>query len=279
MAAGEPRRFAVYTPGQAISDARRREAAIADEILAALNQRRVLVAYQPVVAAADGRVAFYEALLRVKQEDGEIVGPSAYLPVAEKVGLVDQLDQRVLELALDRLVAEPGLRVSVNVSVATLRAPGWLERLKVLLGAHPGAASRLIVEIIETLALEPVEEIERLLAAMKSLGLKIAMDDFGAGHTSFRNLRRLGIDIVKIDGAFVQNVACSLDDRVFVRSLADLARHLGLTTVAEWVEDEEARRLLRDWGVDLLQGRLLGRPELYEPGGAATTAPRSLAAG
>ena len=121
MAAGEPRRFALYTPGQAISDANRREAAVADEILAALNQRRILVAYQPVVAAADGRVAFYEALLRVRQEDGEIVGPATYLPIAEKVGLVDQLDQRVLELALDRLVAEPALRVSVNVSVATLR--------------------------------------------------------------------------------------------------------------------------------------------------------------
>ena len=265
MAAGEPRRFALYAPGQAVSDATRREAAIADEILAALNQRRVLVAYQPVVNATDGRVAFYEALLRVRQEDGEIVGPAAYLPVAEKMGLVDQLDQRILEQALDRLTAEPGLRVSVNFSVATLRSPGWLDRLKSLLGAHPGAASRLIVEIVETLALEPVDEIERLLAAMKGLGLKIAMDDFGAGHTSFRNLRRLGIDIVKIDGAFVQNVACSLDDRVFVRSLADLSRHLGLTTVAEWVEDEEARRLLRDWGVDLLQGQLLGRPELYDP--------------
>jgi len=278
MSAGEPRRFAVYTPGQAISEARRREAAVADEILAALNQRRVLVAYQPVVAAADGRVAFYEALLRVRQEDGEIVGPAAYLPVAEKMGLVDQLDQRVLELALDRLVAEPGLRVSVNFSVATLRSPGWLDRLKSMLGAHPGTASRLIVEVVETLALEPVDEIERLLAAMKLLGLKIAMDDFGAGHTSFRNLRRLGIDIVKIDGAFVQNVACSLDDRVFVRSLADLARHLGLTTVAEWVEDEEARRLLRDWGVDLLQGRLLGRPEIYEPAVVAPTSPRARAA-
>ena len=277
MAAGEPRRFAVYTPGQAISDAHRLEAAVADEILAALNQRRVLVAYQPVVGAADGRVAFYEALLRVRQEDGEIVGPAAYLPVAEKAGLIDQLDQRVLELALDRLAAEPTLRVSVNFSVATLRSPGWLDRLKALLGARPGVASRLIVEIVETLALEPVDEIERLLGAMKSLGLKVAMDDFGAGHTSFRNLRRLGIDIVKIDGAFVQNVACSLDDRVFVRSLADLARHLGLTTVAEWVEDEETRRLLRDWGVDLLQGRLLGRPELHEPAAAATTAPRSLA--
>jgi diguanylate cyclase (GGDEF)-like protein len=279
MAAGEPRRFALYTPGQAVSEAQRREAAVADEILAALNQRRVLVAYQPVVAAADGRVAFYEALLRVRQEDGEIVGPAAYLPVAEKMGLVDQLDQRVLELALDRLVAEPGLRVSVNFSVATLRSPGWLDRLKSMLGAHPGAASRLIVEVVETLALEPVEEIERLLAAMKALGLRIAMDDFGAGHTSFRNLRRLGIDIVKIDGAFVQNVACSLDDRVFVRSLADLARHLGLTTVAEWVEDEEARRLLRDWGVDLLQGQLLGRPEIYEPAAASPTSPRARAAG
>jgi diguanylate cyclase (GGDEF)-like protein len=279
MAAGEPHRFAVYTPGQAVSDAQRREAAVADEILAALNQRRVLVAYQPVVAAVDGRVAFYEALLRVRQEDGEIVGPAAYLPVAEKMGLVDQLDQRVLELTLDRLVAEPGLRVSVNVSVATLRSPGWLDRLKSLLGAHPGAASRLIVEVVETLALEPVDEIERLLAAMKALGLKIAMDDFGAGHTSFRNLRRLGIDIVKIDGAFVQNVACSLDDRVFVRSLADLARHLGLTTVAEWVEDEEARRLLHNWGVDLLQGHLLGRPEIYEPAAAAPPSPRARAAG
>jgi len=273
MAAGEPRRFALYTPGQAISDARRRETAVADEILAALNQRRVLVAYQPVVAAADGRVAFYEALLRVRREDGEIVGPAEYLPVAEKAGLIDQIDQRMLELALDRLVAEPDLRVSVNFSVATLRSPGWLDRLKSMLGAHPGAASRLIVEVVETLALEPVDEIERLLAAMKALGLKIAIDDFGAGHTSFRNLRRLGIDIVKIDGAFVQNVACSLDDRVFVRSLADLARHLGLTTVAEWVEDEEARRLLRDWGVDLLQGQLVGRPEIYEPATVSPPAP------
>jgi diguanylate cyclase (GGDEF)-like protein len=277
QAAGEPRRFAIYAPGQALSEARRREGAIADEVIAALNQRRVVVAYQPVVAAADGRVVFHEALLRLRQEDGEIVGPDVLLPVAEKLGLIAQLDQRVFELALDRLVAEPALNLSVNVSVLTLRSPGWVERLAASLGARPGTASRLIVEIVETLALEPIEEIERLLQRMKGLGLRIAMDDFGAGHTSFRNLRRLGIDIVKIDGAFVQNVARSLDDRVFVRSLADLARHLGLATVAEWVEDEEARRLLRDWGVDLLQGRLLGRPELYDPPAAAPL--RTAAAG
>jgi EAL domain-containing protein (putative c-di-GMP-specific phosphodiesterase class I) len=100
---------------------------------------------------------------------------------------------------------------------------------------------------------------------MKALGIAVAMDDFGAGHTSFRNLRRLRIDIVKIDGAFVQNIARSLDDRFFVRTLADLARHLGIQTVAEWVEDAETRRLLGEWRIDYLQGHFLGRPEIHEP--------------
>ena len=129
QAAGELRRFALYAPGQALSEMQRREAAIADEILAALNQRRIVAAYQPVVGAVDGRVAFHEALLRLRQEDGEIVGPEALVPVAEKLGLVAQLDQRMLELALDRLAAEPELSVSVNVSVLTLRSPGWIDRL------------------------------------------------------------------------------------------------------------------------------------------------------
>ena len=201
----------------------------------------------------------------MRRDDGGLVGPEVLLPVAEKIGLVTQLDQRVLELALDRLAAEPDLRVAVNISVSTLRAPDWLDRLKAALATRPGTAQRLIVEIVETLAIEPIEEAARVLGRMKALGVAIAMDDFGAGHTSFRNLRRLGVDIVKIDGAFVQNVARSLDDRFFVRTLAELARHLGIQTVAEWVEDAEARRLLGEWEIDYLQGYFLGRPEIYEP--------------
>jgi EAL domain-containing protein (putative c-di-GMP-specific phosphodiesterase class I) len=91
------------------------------------------------------------------------------------------------------------------------------------------------------------------------------MDDFGAGHTSFRNLRALGVDMVKIDGAFVQNIARSADDRFFVRTLVDLARHLRIATVAEWVEDSEAMRILVESGIDYLQGFHLGRAELWEP--------------
>ena len=157
--AAKQSRYALYTPGQALSEAQRREAAIADEIIAALNQRRIVVAYQPIVATQSGAVAFHEALLRVRQEDGAIVGPEILLPVAEKVGLVTQLDQRVFELALDRLSAEPDLKVSVNISVATLRSPDWLERHEG--GAQPAPrrrATRLIVEIVETLAVEPIDE-------------------------------------------------------------------------------------------------------------------------
>ncbi|MGD0639196.1 MAG: bifunctional diguanylate cyclase/phosphodiesterase [Roseiarcus sp.] len=265
QAAGEATRCALYAPGEAQSEAQRRETAIADEIVSALNQRRIVLAYQPVVATKGGRTAFLEALLRVRQDGGGLVGPETLLPVAEKLGLVAQLDHRVLELALDRLAAEPGLRIAVNISVATLRAPDWIDRLKAALAIRPGLAGRLIVEIVETLAIEPIDEAVRVLGHMKALGVAIAMDDFGAGHTSFRNLRRLGVDIVKIDGAFVQNVARSLDDRFFVRTLAELARHLGIETVAEWVEDAEARRLLGEWQIDYLQGHLLGRPEIYEP--------------
>ena len=100
------------------------------------------------------------------------------------------------------------------------------------------------------------------LDAMKALGVTLAIDDFGAGHTSFKHLRNFPVDIVKIDGAFIQNLSRSTNDRFFVQTLIDLAHHLGLTTVAEWVEDEETARLLTSWGVDYLQGDHCGVPFL-----------------
>ena len=100
---------------------------------------------------------------------------------------------------------------------------------------------------------------------MKNFGSRIAIDDFGAGYTSFRNLRKLGVDIVKIDGAFVQNIARSADDRAFVQTLIDLARRLNIKTVVEWVQDEEAAVMLREWGCDYIQGRLIGLASPQRP--------------
>jgi diguanylate cyclase (GGDEF)-like protein len=252
------RRFVSYTSSLARDDARLQALHVADSIVSALQDRRVELAFQPIVHAANGAVAFHEALLRMRLPDGSTVTPGALLPVAEKAGLVSLLDQRVMGLALTRLAAEPDLSVSVNCSMNTLLDPEWPDRLAQSLADRPQLASRLIVEITETAMIEDFASTRHLIGACKRLGVKVAMDDFGAGHTSFRNLRDLAFDIVKIDGAFIKNVVTSEDDRFFVRTLVDLARHLSLEVVAEWVEDETTAAILRDMGVTYFQGELFG---------------------
>jgi EAL domain-containing protein (putative c-di-GMP-specific phosphodiesterase class I) len=180
------------------------------------------------------------------------------VPVAEKLGLVRMLDYRMIELAVQELVDTPQLNLSVNVSPASTLDPNWSSGLAALLRANPGTAERLIVEITETAAIQDIDDTRGFVRRLKDLGCRIAIDDFGAGHTSFRNLRRLGADIVKIDGEFVQNIVKSEEDRAFVHTLLDLSRRLGHQTVAEWVQDEEAAALLAGWGCDYLQGALVG---------------------
>jgi EAL domain-containing protein (putative c-di-GMP-specific phosphodiesterase class I) len=156
------------------------------------------------------------------------------------------------------LAGSPGVELSLNISPDTTMDPDWWASIESLMRAHPGAAERLIVEITETVAIQDIDELRGFVTRLKNLGSRIAIDDFGAGYTSFRNLRKLGVDIVKIDGAFVQNIAHSADDRAFVQTLIDLARRLNIKTVAEWVQDDQSASMLRDWGCDYIQGRLIG---------------------
>jgi diguanylate cyclase (GGDEF)-like protein len=251
-------RFAPYVPSLAREDARIRYLQISDEIVAALNQGRVVLALQPVVVAKTHELAFYEALLRLDGEEGQLITPSTILPVAEKTGLIQLIDQRMLELAAAQLAHDAALRLSLNVSGMSLLDQQWLERLRAACKRHSGIADRLIIEITETSAISDIDATRRAIEGVKACGAKIAMDDFGAGHTSFRNLRSLHVDLLKIDGAFVQNLSVSEDDRVFVRTLVELANHLGIPTVAEWVEDEESATILAGWGVDYLQGHYFG---------------------
>jgi len=201
----------------------------------------------------------------VQRADGSLLPVHDVVPLAESLGLVRLLDHRVLELVLDELVAAPSLNASVNVSAASTVDPDWWAALAAMLRAHQGVGARLTVEITETAAIHDIDETRGFVARVKDLGCRIAIDDFGAGYTSFRNLRKLGVDLVKIDGAFVQNLKRSDDDRAFVHTLIDLARRLGLETVAEWVQDEEAAAMLADWGCDYLQGELVGLASTERP--------------
>jgi EAL domain-containing protein (putative c-di-GMP-specific phosphodiesterase class I) len=247
--------FHAYLPNVERDARRRANIRATEEIIAALNARRICLVHEPVVDIGSRRPAFYECLLAVNE----------VVPLAERLGLVRMLDHRVLELVLAELADAPALVASLNVSAASTADPDWWGALVGTLRGNPGIGERLIVEITETAAIDDIDETRGFVARVKDLGCRIAIDDFGAGSTSFRNLRKLGVDLVKIDGAFVQNLRRSDDDRAFVHTMIDLARRLGLQTVAEWVQDEDAAAMLADWGCDYLQGALIGLASAETP--------------
>jgi diguanylate cyclase (GGDEF)-like protein len=257
--------FEAYRPSVERDMLRRESIRATDEIVAALNERRIVVAYEPVVETRARRPAFYEGLMRIRRADGRLIPASAVIPIAERLGLVRLIDCRVLELVLADLAATPELHASVNVSPETAGDPDWWSVLSAQVRAHPDIAGRLTLEITETAAVHHIGDASGFVTRAKDLGCRIAIDDFGAGFTSFRNLRKLQVDIVKIDGSFVQNLKRSAHDRAFVRSLIELGRALGLKTVAEWVQDEEAAGLLAAWGCDYLQGELVGAASTERP--------------
>jgi len=261
--------FALWRPNVERDAQRRVNIRVTDEIVTALNDRRIVAAFEPVVEARSRNAAFYECLVRMEQGDGQVLLAPDVVPVAERLGLIRMVDHRILEIVVHELVASPDVHLSLNISPETTMDPDWSASIESLMRTHPGAAERLIVEITETVAIQDIDDIRGFVTRLKNFGSKIAIDDFGAGYTSFRNLRKLGVDIVKIDGAFVQNIARSADDRAFVQTLIDLARRLGIKTVAEWVQDEEAAVMLREWGCDYIQGRLIGLASPQRPWAAA----------
>lgn len=254
--------FAVYTTSAQRESARMRLMAVADETIAALHDRRLVFAYQPIVSAQTREIAHHECLLRMVRADGAVLGAGYFIPAAEQLGLVRLVDRHALEMMVAKLHAHPSVNLAVNVSGTTARDPSWLQSFVEYVRANQSVAPRLIVELTETAALHDFEESARFISGLRELGCRVAIDDFGAGYTSFRNLKMLRVDMVKIDGAYVRDLANSPENQIFVRSLVDLAKNFKLETVAEWVGSEEDAELLHKLGVDYLQGFHIGEPRL-----------------
>ena len=244
------------------ADARRRLIAIGDEIIAALDDQRLKLAYQPIVAAKSRKPEHYECLVRLQRKDGTFCAAGEFIPAAETLGLVRLVDRRALEIAVAQLYTHEDVRLSINVSGTTAGDHAWLTNFINYMHEHRGVSQRVTVELTETAALQAFEENARFISRLREMGCRVAIDDFGAGYTSFRNLRNLQVDIVKIDGAYVKNLARSPDNQLFVRTLVDLAKNFQLETVAEWVGSEEDAALLEAFGVDYFQGFYFGEPAL-----------------
>jgi len=257
--------FIAYRPSPERLSVRGLNARCAAEIVSSLRENRFVLAYQPIVTARDHETVFHEALLRMSCEDGDTVAAVHLIPIAEKLGLVRLIDRTVMNMAIDKLIRHPKAVLSLNVSGTTATDPRWFTQLTDLLRDNRQVTDRLIIEITETVALNDLDETVRFISSLRELGCKVAIDDFGAGYTSFRNLKVLNVDMVKIDGSFCEHLSENRDNQYFVRSLVDLARKFDLKTVAEWVQDDRDAELLSGWGVDYLQGNFFGPANLVAP--------------
>jgi diguanylate cyclase (GGDEF)-like protein len=247
-------------------------------IAEALTQDRFELRFQPIVAVTTGEIVHYEALLRMRDPQGDMVYPDRFVPVAEKTGQIQAIDHWVLSHALGIMNARPELHLSVNLSANAMDDPLLLPDVEQLLKRFGVEPMRLTFEITETAAINSILRATRLMRGIQRLGCRFALDDFGSGYASYAYLRQLPVDDVKVDGAFIRNLSRSREDRIFVKAITDIAHGMGKRVIAEFVEDGDILRVLVELGVDFAQGYHFGRPvPLSEcPGLAATRVGRSV---
>lgn len=228
-----------------------------EQIRQAIEDDRFVVYSQPIVDLESGAVAREELLVRMRNEHGDIIPPSSFLPTAERFNLIGEIDRLMVENGL-RLAGE-GRAVSINLSGGSIGDPEITGRVSAAISA--GLDPRLVgFEITETSAVTNMEASVAFAGRLERLGCELALDDFGTGFGSFSYLRRLPIQVIKIDVEFVRELPHNLTDYHLVRALVSLAGSLGQKTVAEGVEDAAGIELLRRMGVDFAQGYFLGRP-------------------
>lgn len=264
--------FVRYQHTEAKKRDSRHQVAVSEQVMKALRSGRLIFAYQPLVSAVERKVLGHECLLRMVEDDGSITVAGQFMPVIERLGLIRDVDRYVLERAVEELTAHDEATFSINASAMTVNDRSWLRLLFALLRNAPDVAERLTVEITETVALQDNEETTDFVAQVRDLGCRVALDDFGAGYTSFRHLKSLAVDSVKIDGAYVRGVSGNVDNQLFVRTLLGLAKGFNLSTVAECVETEEDAQALTIQGVDSLQGYYFGKPAIEPPWSESSTA-------
>jgi diguanylate cyclase (GGDEF)-like protein/PAS domain S-box-containing protein len=232
----------------------------------AIEHNQFILVGQPIVDTRSRQTSTHEILIRLRDEHGALIMPNGFLPAAERFGLSADIDRWVIVNAI-RILAErrheiPNLHYSLNLSGQTLSEPGVCDLVILELrrtGLDPAA---LTFEVTETVAIANMTLAETFLARLQQIGCSTALDDFGAGMSSFAYLRELPVNYVKIDGRFVKKLAANRTDQAMVRAMNDIAHALGKKTIAEFVEDEHCYRLLGEYGVDYAQGYHLGRPEV-----------------
>ncbi|CAA0090546.1 Cyclic di-GMP phosphodiesterase PdeR [Zhongshania aliphaticivorans] len=237
---------------------------VKDLLRKALDEKRLLLFYQPIVDMRHKRISHYECLVRMLDEEGQIVAPFVFLGVAADLGLLPEIDFAVMEMAMhqQRRWAVKGidLGLSINITAQTMESDGFEDSLNRLLADTGADPTKLIFEVVETDSLESINSANILLQKFRTIGAKIALDDFGVGFTSFEYVRELPVDYIKIDQSFVRFIHERPKDQLLVQSMVEMSRNLNKKVIVEGVENLEALNIVRAMGVDYVQGYYFSRP-------------------
>jgi diguanylate cyclase (GGDEF)-like protein/PAS domain S-box-containing protein len=239
-----------------------------ERISNALDKGLFQLHFQGVYRAEDGTLSHLEALIRMTDErnPGQLIMPGHFIQLAEKSGRILDIDRWVIHETLHRLAENPAIpSIALNLSGRSLSEPGLPQYIGDELRQAGVNPSRLIVEITETAAVSDLHDAQRMIEALRQLGCGVCLDDFGVGFASFAYLKHLHVDTIKIDGIFIRDLPSDPDNQVFVQAMVSVALGLGKSVVAEYVEDGPTLALLRQFGVDLVQGYFLDRPILDHP--------------
>jgi diguanylate cyclase (GGDEF)-like protein/PAS domain S-box-containing protein len=252
----------------------------AERIGGALEADAFVLMTQPIVDLATGEVTQHELLLRLRDEHDDLIPPGAFLYIAERLGMIGEIDRwvtrRAIELIAARHVTGDELTLEVNVSGLSIGDPELLTLISDELTNTGVPPDRLVFEITETAAVTNIINAGRFAQSLAALGCRFALDDFGAGYGSFYYLKHLPFDYLKIDGDFVKSATTSETDRLLIKAVVDIATGMGKKTIAEYVGDQKTVELLTRLGVDYGQGFHLGRPmPLLGPTATRSAAPTS----
>lgn len=258
-------RFVAHQPTEDERLAMKRADEVGQVIINAVRSDNLLFAFQPICDAQTCQPVFYESLLRVRRSDGTLAGAGEFVPDVERGGRMMVLDQRILEMAVEELRAHPGVRLAINISGLTACEPDWVRRAEALLRYAPEIAQRLTVEITETAVLRNITECARTIDAAKDLGCMVALDDFGVANITYRELRALAVNLVKIDAMLVRGLHNNPVNHGAIQQLIRIANDYNVQTVAEGIEDIRELQLLQQMGVRYVQGYLLGQPNVERP--------------
>ncbi len=234
----------------------------------ALETSSFKLVYQPIIDIQKNQISHHEVLIRLKDESGTNISPAIFIPLAEKTGEIRNIDVWVLEHTLaklhDRLSKGEDLTIAINISAPTMQADNFPELVFGALDKYKIDSNRLIIELTETAYIENFQQVLKNLNQITNNGVRVAIDDFGVGFSSFTYLKKLPLSYVKLDGSYIKNLTSNPDDQIFVKSLSAMISAFGMEVIAEFVGDQQTLGMINELGVTHGQGYFIGKPVPFE---------------